>query len=255
MMITEERRAKILKKLRENRFVAVSNLASEFNVSSVTIRRDLDEMESEGLCVRKHGGAVNVNPGVTLEMPYDIKKLDRVSEKNRIAQKALSLINEGDTFILDSGSTSHALASVLKDFERITVITNDLKVAVKLAENPKINLLCTGGKARSSVYSLEGSVTEKFIDDLRVDKTFLGADAIHPNGVISNVNIQEVAIKKAMIRASDRVILLVDHSKFQRTGFIKVCNMDDIDVVITDDGITDTTRKMLDSHPVDTIIV
>lgn len=254
-MITEERRTRILKKLSENRFVQVSELADEFDVSTVTIRRDLDTMEQEGLCIRKHGGAIRVNPGVTLEMPYEIKRHEMVIEKERIAHRALDFIEDGDTFIIDSGSTTYALALLLNSKARITVVTNDLQIAVKLAENPKIKLICTGGSARSSVFSLEGPMTESFLKSIKVDKTFLGADAIHEDGMISNVNMEEVAIKKAMIQAADKTILLVDSSKFTKAGFAKICDLKDIDVLITDQGISEQARTMIKSNPVRSIFV
>jgi len=254
-MITEERRTLILRKLSESRFVQVSELADEFGVSTVTIRRDLDTMEEEGLCIRKHGGAIRVNPGVALEMPYDVKRFEMVSEKERIAKQALEIIEDGDTFILDSGSTTFALASMLNNKVRITVVTNDLKIAVKLAENPKINLICTGGIARSSIFSLEGAMTESFIKNITVDKTFLGADAIHQDGVISNVNIEEVAIKQAMVKAADTTILLADSSKFNKDGFAKICDLKDIDILITDQGISEKACLMIKSTPVKSFFV
>jgi DeoR/GlpR family transcriptional regulator of sugar metabolism len=249
-MLADERRTQILKKLNENRYVQVSDLADEFDVTTVTIRRDLDEMEVDGLCIRKRGGAIRANPGVSMEMPYDIKRHEMVNEKDRIAQEALRYVKDGDTFILDAGSTTYALAMLLNTKAPVTVVTNDLKIAAKLSENPNINAICTGGVARTSVYSLQGSLTESFIKDIKVDKTFLGADAIHPDGVISNVNIEEVAVKKAMIKASDQTILLADSSKFTKTGFYRVCDLEDIDILITDDGLSKMDFKLLKSHEI-----
>ncbi|MCB2209842.1 DeoR/GlpR family DNA-binding transcription regulator [bacterium] len=254
-MLADERRTQILKKLNENRYVQVSDLATEFDVTTVTIRRDLDEMEEDGLCIRKRGGAIRVNPGVSMEMPYNIKQHEMVDAKERIAQQALEFIEDGDTIILDAGSTTYALALLLNTKVQVTVVTNDLKIAVKLAENPAINLICTGGTARTSVYSLQGSVAESFIKDIKVDKTFLGADAIHLDGVISNVNIEEVAIKKAMIMAADQTILMTDSSKFGKSGFYKVCDLIEADVIITDDGISDEVMEMIKTQSIKAIIV
>jgi len=254
-MLTDERRTQILKRLNESRYVQVSELADEFDVTTVTIRRDLDEMESDGLCIRKRGGAIRVNPGVTLEMPYNIKRHEMVGEKERIAQQALNLIEDGDTIILDSGSTTYSLALLLNTRTRLTVVTNDLKIALKLSENPQIQLICTGGNARTSVYSLEGSIAESFIKDIKVDKTFLGADAIHPDGVISNVNMEEVAIKRAMIKSADLNFLLADSSKFEKSGFFKVCELSDVDFLITDDGLSKNASEMIKSHKIKSFIV
>jgi len=254
-MLTEERRNSILQKINENHFVEVNDLAAEFGVTEVTIRRDLDSLDKEGLCIRKHGGAISTKSGVTLEMPYSIKRHQMVNEKNRIAQYAINLINDDDTFILDAGSTTYALALLLKTKARITVVTNDLMIAVKLAENPKIRLICTGGLVRSSVYSLEGMLTETALNSMRVDKTFLGADAINNNGWVSNVNLQEVPIKRAMIQASDQTILLADSSKFSNKGFIKICELNDIDILITDKGISEETYEMIKMYPLECVLV
>jgi len=253
-MIPEERQALILKKLNENRFVQVSELAKEFQVTTVTIRQDLDKIEADGLCIRKHGGALKVNPGVTTETPYYIKRHEKTNEKERIALEALKLIRDGDTFILDAGSTTYALALLLNTKAQITVVTNDLKIAVKLAENPKIKLVCTGGIARNYVYSLQGSIAEHVINEITVDKTFIGADAIHHNGVISNVNVEEVQLKKSIIEAADQLILLADSSKFTKSGFYKVCDIDQVDLVITDSGISKESRELLESRGVKYII-
>ena len=249
-MLADERRTLILKKLNENRYVQVSDLAEELDVTTVTIRRDLDEMEEDGLCIRKRGGAIRVNPGVSMEMPYNIKQHEMVEAKERIAHQALELIDDGDTIILDAGSTTYALALLLNTKVQIKVVTNDLKIAVKLAENPKINLICTGGTVRTSVYSLQGSMTESFIKDIKVDKTFLGADAVHMDGVISNVNIEEVAIKKAMIKAADQTILLADSSKFIKSGFYRVCDLNDIDILISDKEISKKSLDLIESYDI-----
>jgi len=254
-MLIEERRTAILRILNEQHYAEVIDLAEAFGVTPVTIRRDLDEMDKEGLCIRKHGGAIVNRSGVTLEMPYNLKRQEMVDEKARIAAYAISLINDGNTFILDSGSTTYALALYLNAKDRITVVTNDLKITVKLAENPKIHLFCTGGLVRPSVFSLEGDLTESVINDMRVDMTFLGADAIHNNGRVSNVNIQEVPIKRAMIRACDKVILLADSTKFLNRGFVQVCSLNDIDILITDKGISEETYEMIKTYPLECVLV
>jgi DeoR family fructose operon transcriptional repressor len=190
-----------------------------------------------------------------MEMPYNIKRHEMVDEKDRIAQEALRYVKDGDTFILDAGSTTYALAMLLNTKARVTVVTNDLKIATKLSENPNINTICTGGVARTSVYSLQGTLTESFIKDIKVDKTFLGADAINQDGVISNVNIEEVAIKKAMIKAADQTILLADSSKFTKSGFYRVCDLEDIDILITDSGISEKSLELVESYNIKRFIV
>lgn len=253
-MIAAERRANLLQELNKNEYIQVAELARKLNISNATIRRDLTLMEKEGLCVRKRGGAIRSVQGVTLELPYNVKQNKHIAEKKRIAEAASSLIQDGNTLILDAGSTTYALACLLTYKKRITVVTNDLQIAVKLAANPNISLMCTGGLARANVFSLQGSQVESFFNNIHVDKTFLGADAIHADGSLANVNIEEVSIKRAMICAAKQVVLVVDSSKFEKTGFAKVGQLSEIDIIITDSGISRSALDLLGSLNIKTII-
>ncbi len=188
-----------------------------------------------------------------MEVPYDIKKNRNINEKNKIAKAALALVENGDTILLDAGSTIYGLACLLHSKERLTVVTHDLNIAVKLAANPNINLICTGGIARANVFTLQGSQVVDFIRNLRVDKSFIGADAIHSDGTISNVNIEEVPIKQAMIQAADQVILLTDSSKFGITGFARVCDITELNYVITDSNAPEEFRACCADRQVKTI--
>jgi DeoR/GlpR family transcriptional regulator of sugar metabolism len=236
-MLTEERHAAILNELHLKGFIQVSALAQQLGVNPITIRRDLLSLEEQGRCVRTRGGAIQVGEGALPELPYEIKARQHVEEKLRIARAAMKVVDDGDIIILDSGSTMYKFAEQLVTLRRLTVVTNDIKIAGLLAVNPSITLICTGGTARANVYTLLGSQTEQFLRAVRVKKTFLAADAIHTDGTISNVNMEEIAVKQAMITAAGEVILLADSSKFLKTGFANVCDLKKIDLVITDVGI------------------
>jgi len=253
-IIADERRAILLRELNDNGYLQTSELAKKLNISPITIRRDLSILETEGLCIRKRGGAIRTNQSFTLELPHQIRLNSYRAEKKRIAEEAVKLINTGSTIILDSGSTTYSLALLLSH-KRITVVTNDLQIAVKLATNPNINLVCTGGSARFNVFSLHGSQVDALIRTLRVDITFLGADAIHPDGTISNVNQEEALLKQTMIKAADKVVLLADSSKFNKTGFAKVCDLNDLDMIITDCGISAEKRELLETMNINAHIV
>lgn len=244
-MIPAKRRALLMTLINESGYAQAANLAEELGVSQLTIRRDLQLMEKEGLVIRKRGGAISRNKSVTMELPYSIKRLQNLEIKKRIAKAALTMVEDGNSIILDSGSTTYALAQRLVAKNRLSVVTNDLYIATKLAANPDINLICTGGVARANVFSLQGALAELCIRDLRVEITFLGADAIHKNGGIFNVNIDEVPIKQAMIDAATKVVLIVDSSKFKVRGFARICDLSRIDTVITDDGMAAKTRQMI----------
>jgi DeoR/GlpR family transcriptional regulator of sugar metabolism len=253
-ILAEERRAILLREINENGYLQAAEIAERLNTTAITIRRDLSMLEAEGLCIRKRGGAVRSSQSVTLELPYQVKQNSRIAEKRRIGEAAVRLVSPGSTIILDAGSTTYALAHLLSQ-KRITVVTNDLQIAVKLTASASINLVCTGGIARPNVFSLHGPQVEAFIRGLRVDITFLGADAIHQDGTVSNVNLEEAFLKQAMIRAADRVILLADSSKFNKTGFAKVCNLIDLEMIITDDGISEGNREFLASKNIKALIV
>ena len=147
-MISEERRARLMKLISERGYVQVTDLVKQFDVSPVTIRRDLEIMEKEGLLIRKRGGAIRRSQGVTMELPYIIKQVQNIEIKKRIAEQALGMVEDGFSVILDSGSTTFELAQQLVTKTRLSVVTNDLYIATKLAANPDINLICTGGVAR-----------------------------------------------------------------------------------------------------------
>ena len=195
-------------------------------------------LEKEGLGIRKRGGAVRSAQGVTMEIPYEIKHLRNTNEKARIAKAALDFIENGNTILLDAGSTTYALAVLLHKRKNLSVVTHDLNIAVKLASNPNINIICTGGMARANVFTFHGTQVVDFIRNLRVDKSFIGGDTIHEDGTIGNVNIEEVPIKQEMIADEAQVILLVDASKFGKTSFAKVAQISEMDVLITDSSIT-----------------
>lgn len=249
-MLGEERRATLVHELQNRGYIEVVEQASRLNVSAATIRRDLDRLHREGLLHRTRGGAVLSARSTTLEVPYDIKRQRRIEEKRRIAAAAAEVVRDGETLVLDAGSTTYELALLLLRKRNLTVVTNDLKIAVKLASNPNIALVSTGGIARADVYTLLGSQTEAFLHTLRVNKTFLGADAIHPDGTVANVNLEEVAVKQAMIRAGEEVILVADSSKFEVTGFARVCDLEEVDVLITDREVTEATLGWLEAWSV-----
>ncbi|MEA4811033.1 MAG: DeoR/GlpR family DNA-binding transcription regulator [Anaerolineaceae bacterium] len=244
-LIPEERRSSILQELNEYGVLHIDVTSKRMGISQVTLRRDLASLESEGLCLRKRGGAVKTFASVSTELPYDIKRNQRVEEKKRIGKAASEYIVDGSTIILDSGSTTYALSLFLRTKSRLTVVTNDLQIAVKLANFSNIQTICTGGLVRSNVFSLQGNGVVDFIRGLKVDLTFLGADAIETDLTISNVTVEEVAIKKAMLKSAKKTFLLADSSKFNRSGFMKVCNLSEVDSVITDSALDKTHISLL----------
>ena len=241
--------------LQREGYLQVTEFAERVDVSAATIRRDLEHLEAEGKCIRKRGGAVPSGSGTTWELPYDVKRLENVEQKRAIAEAAAERVKNGDAIILDAGSTTFELARILSTRKHLTVVTNDLKIALTLSSNAGINLVCVGGTVRPNIYSMIGSHAINFLRTLKVDKAFLGADAIHDDGVISNVILDEVAVKQAILAAARKVILLADSSKFQITGFARVADLSEVDLLITDNAASRASREMLEKWEVDVCYV
>lgn len=230
-MFPDERRAQILRVVQEQGRAAVADLAEQFAVSPMTIRRDLELLERQGLIGRSHGGAIPPYLLAT-EIPYQTKLAARVEEKNRIGAAAAALIQPGETVILDSGSTTLAVAQHIQGISGLTAVTNDLMVAVELA-NRGVSMVCTGGLLQASLYTLIGPPAENVLSTLRVDKAFLGADALDVEAGLTNRTLMEVAVKKAMIRAARQVIVVADASKLGAGVFAQVCPLQAIHTVVT----------------------
>jgi DeoR/GlpR family transcriptional regulator of sugar metabolism len=236
-VLTEERRQRILKFIDENGAASVAELRSLMDVSPMTIRRDLIHLSSQGLVIRTHGGAVSPRESTTSEFHYEVKTQIHVKEKQRIGLAAAKMVNDGETVILDSGSTTFQIARNLKAKRNLMVVTNDLMIASHLSEANGISVILIGGSMRHRMFSTVGPYAEEMLREFSVDKTFLSADAVHIGKGVLNTTPQEVPIKRLMIEAAQEVVLVVDHSKFDKLGLSFVCNISDVDKVLTDEGI------------------
>jgi len=251
-MLVEERRNYLLRELQARGYLEIKELVERLEVSGATIRRDLDSLAQDGLVERVRGGALPLARGTSLELPYELKRTQYVDEKRRIGRAAAALVEDGDTVILDAGSTTYQVALALMSKVRLTVVTNDLHIALKLAPNPFINLIVTGGITRGPVYTLLGPQAAAFLQTLHVDVTFLGADAILLHeGQITNVNLDEVPVKQAMIKAGRKVVVVTDSSKFTIVGFARVCDLEAIDIIFTDDAVDSQVLERLRELEVD----
>lgn len=235
-MLATTRRREILQRLQSDGYVEAKDLALHLGVDSSTIRRDLDSLARSGQVHRTHGGARPI-PGASGDIPYSVKLTERRSEKTAIAAAAASRVRDGDTVVLDSGSTTYEVAAALRDRQRLTVITNDLRIAKFVATMPDAKLLVTGGELLGSVFTLVGERAVDFLADYTADWTFLGADAIDPAIGITNTNTLEIPLKRAMLDAAATTLVVVDSSKFGQRALAKVAGIDEVDVIITDSGL------------------
>jgi DeoR family transcriptional regulator of aga operon len=230
----EERRRAIRGLLEENPRVSVPELARRFGVSAVTIRTDLNALHAQGAVTRVHGGALPRTEAD--ELPIDIKQGFHPAEKARIAAAAAGHIRDGETIILDSGSTTSAIARRIRGlgFESLTVITNALNIAVLVAGVSFVELIVPGGHLRRRSWSLSGPMAERAMRRLRADTLFLGADSFDPEGGLRTPHAPEAALNARMIGSARRVIAVTDSSKLRRRDLPRIAGIDRVDLLITD---------------------
>ncbi|MDT9424833.1 DeoR/GlpR family DNA-binding transcription regulator [Escherichia coli] len=252
-----ERRNKIIQLVNEQGTVLVQDLAGVFAASEATIRADLRFLEQKGVVTRFHGGAAKIMSGNSeTETRKSGLKSDFSSpaRKNRIAQAAVKMIHEGMTVILDSGSTTMLIAEGLMTAKNITVITNSLPAAFALSENKDITLVVCGGTVRHKTRSMHGSIAERSLQDINADLMFVGADGIDAVNGITTFN-EGYSISGAMVTAANKVIAVLDSSKFNRRGFNQVLPIEKIDIIITDDAVSEVDKLALQKTRVKLITV
>ncbi|WP_416957480.1 DeoR/GlpR family DNA-binding transcription regulator [Streptomyces sp. Agncl-13] len=227
-MLAEQRHQLILQALRSGGTVTVTDLAGRLEASAATVRRDLLKLEEDGLLTRVHGGAVvEEDPA-----PFTEAAEAQVDAKDAIAARAAAMIEDGQSIILDSGSTVYRLARQLHG-RRITVITNNLAVYEELVQDENVELMLLGGMVVRESRMLDGFMAEDNLRQVHADWLFMGACGVRAGAQVMDTTVAEVPARRAMIAASDKVALLVDDTKFPGTGMVKICGPEDLDVVVT----------------------
>lgn len=235
-MLKAERRKYILSYIEKNGKAVIEELAKELQVSHMTIRRDLKFLEENNMVARTHGGAVPFNI-LNEEVPYKEKVEIRIEEKKRIADYASSLIKEGQTIILDAGTTTMEIAKRIKDFKRLTVITTDLITAAYLSKSHGIQVYCTGGLIQNEIGACIGTKAEEFLKGICADIAFLGTNSVDVKNGVTSPTMEKAIIKRRMVEAADEAVLVADHSKFGNKSFAKICLLEELDLIVTDDKI------------------
>lgn len=248
-----ERHKYILSALQRDGFVKVVDVAKRLDVTTVTVRKDLKMMEEKGLLYRTHGSATSVNPHAIDRTEKEKEKI-QTKEKELIGLFASGLIKEGDSIIINSGSTVCALAEQIKPVGRLTVVTPSIRVTSILSEVDGVNVTQLGGVFRRSSMSVIGSYAFRFLENITCSKLFLGVDGIDADFGVTTSNIEEAELNRAMINVALKVIVLCDSSKFGRKGFGRICGLDKIDVVVTDSGISDSMLKILEENGIEVIV-
>lgn len=254
MLSIAERHKYILDMLNKNRFINVSDIARDLDVTPVTVRKDLKHLEEQKLLYRTHGSASPVNPQ-TVDIHLQEKEKIRIAEKKRIAKAACKLIAENDSIIIASGSTAHIFAEELSSVGNMTVVSASLKTSLLLSGKKDIDVIQLGGIVRKNSFSVVGDFAIKPFDGITCSKLFLGVDGIDFENGITNSNIEEAILNKKMMKSTLRTIILSDSSKFGKRGFGKICNLDQIDVIITDTGIPQQTAVAIEEMGIELIVV
>ena len=237
-MTKEERHQLILDTLMKHESIQVSDLSSLLGVSTVTIRKDLTELEKGSKLYRSHGKAILINPYINNRSINEKERLFR-EEKKEIGKYAASLITKDDSIIIASGTTVLALARCIRPIHKLTVISASLQVSEILGVNEAVDIVQLGGTLRHSSLSAVGKYAESPLSEFSCSKLFLGVDGIDIDFGITTTDIREADLNKVMMHSAQKTIVLADSSKFRRRGFSKIANMDEIDLIITDSGISD----------------
>uniref|UniRef100_UPI0040496008 DeoR/GlpR family DNA-binding transcription regulator n=1 Tax=Gelidibacter sp. TaxID=2018083 RepID=UPI0040496008 len=248
-----ERHKLILNKLEESGFVDVSELSKEFDVSLVTIRKDLKALEEKNLLFRSHGRAIPANPYIKEHHVNEKEKIN-TKEKNQIAIAAGALLEANDSIIIASGTSVIEFARHIKPVEGLTVLTASLNTAIILSENPTIDIIQLGGNVRKSSSSVVGPLAEKMLNEFTFTKLFLGVDGIDLEYGLTTTNSMEASLNKVMISAAQKIIVLADSSKFGRKGFGRICGLENVDQIITDSKIDEKTKNRLIELGIDVTI-
>lgn len=253
-MLANQRRERILELLKEDGSAKVVDLARLFKVTEVTIRQDLDKLEKEGLVVKEHGGAFLKNVDVQVRS-FLLANQENLDKKELIATKCLEFIENGDTIILDSGSTTTEIARKLAGSNRVlTVITNALNIALMLGVETGIEVIMTGGEFKPPTLSLTGQKAADFFKGLNVQKLFLATAGLSLKSGLTYPSISDLVVKKAMIDAADTTYLVADSTKIGKSAFASLGALSLIDYIITDSSIEEKHKQLFQDNEIEVII-
>ncbi|MEW5975137.1 MAG: transcriptional repressor AgaR [Acidobacteriota bacterium] len=253
-MLSEERRTQILQLIQENGKVRVRELSRRFNTSEVTIRNDLRKLHERGHLQRAHGGAitpetVRVDPSL-----YEKAKL-HAAEKQRIGAAAAALVNNGETIILDSGTTTQQIARHIRNKKNLKVITNAINVAMEILGLADIEVILLGGVVRRNSFSVVGHFATDMLKHLLADKLFIGVDACDLNFGLTTPNLEESHVNRAMVQIAREKILVADSSKFGKHSLSRIVSVFEMDKVISDRNLPESIQSALRAEGVDVLLV
>lgn len=252
-MTKEERQLDILDRLMKQGVVNVTDLAALLDVSSVTIRKDLTELEKAGKLYRSHGRAILINPFTNNRSVSEKEKLN-AEEKEAIGIEAAKLLTPNDSIILASGTTIHALARNIQPIGKLMAVSASLQATEFLARDERIDIIQLGGMIRHSSISVVGQYSEQILAGCSFSKLFLGVDGIDLDYGISTTDMREAELNRVMMQTAQKTIVLADSSKFGRRGFAKISNIEDVDMIITDNHVTSSIIRQVEEMGIEIVI-
>ena len=256
-VFARERQEHIARIVEEHGRARVADLARQFDVSAVTIRKDLLVLETEQRLVRAHGGAIAVDRSRP-ELAFDIRERLQADEKLRIGAAAAALVHDGESIVLDASTTALSVARHIKGrgaWSQLTIITNGLRIASELAGHPGLTVLMLGGRVRWEALSVVGRLGDGLFSRINVQKAFLGAAGFTLESGLSDATDEEAQIKRSMVAAAREVIAIVDHTKWERAAFATFCPIDRVGTVLTDRGAPPPMVEALAARGVEVHIV
>lgn len=244
-----ERDAFIIEKLKQDGKVMVTDIAEELSVTPMTIRRDFTRLEQRGLLQKVHGAAVPPHDSLLKERSFGEKKLIHSQQKLLIARDALELVKAGDTILLDAGTTTYVMATLLKDMAGINVVTNDLNIALELCSGEG-SVFFIGGEIEKELGRSTGAKAFQFLSDIHVDTVFLGVSAVSKDLMLCSPTVDNAELKRAMMNCGSKKVLLADESKFGTNAFARIGPIGSVDVLITDKDLSESQLRYLEEHGV-----
>ena len=243
-MLVEERKEKIIQILEKDGNIKVSHLTKLFNVSLQTIRRDLETLEADDLIKKVYGGAI-LNKKKIQEIAHSTREKQSLMEKEEIAEIAVKLIEEGDSIALNDSTTNLAIAKKLKGkFQKLTIISNSLLIITELSNVEGFNVILPGGILNIKEQAFFGEITKKILDEFIIDKAFISVSGFSLRTGITDYPLEEVQIQKKLLEISQKSIILADSSKLETTSLIKVRDISDVDILVTDSNISSEIKNI-----------
>jgi DeoR family transcriptional regulator of aga operon len=248
-----DRHQYILEKLKREGKVNIIDLVDEMEVSGVTIRKDLKLLEDKNLLFRTRGGG-SINNPYAVDRPINEKEFINSDEKKKIARAAIELIGQTDSIMIGSGTTVFEIARALFPSKSLTVITPALKVGLELSGHPNIEVLQLGGLIRQNSSSVAGAHAIRVLEDISCSILFLGVDGIDLDFGISISNLAEATLNQKMIECAQTIVILADSTKFDRRGLGRICSLDLVQYIITDNNVSKSTVKAIEDKGIKVII-